>query len=77
MNIVSSRMRGLRLDVPFELLKGVDMVGGLLMLTSGLCGVTTFEELRRAIGRETRTLEEWVVIAENLAAQNIPLQEAA
>lgn len=75
MSILNSRMKKLKLDTPFELLKGVDMVDGLLMLTSGLCGKMTFEELRRVIGRQTKTLEEWVIIAENLAAQNI--QEAA
>ena len=76
MNIVNSRIKGLRLKVPFEFLKGVDVVDGLLKLTSGLCGVDTFSELRKVIGRETHTLEEWVIIAENLAAQNI-LEEAA
>ena len=53
------------------------MMDGLLKLTSGLCGIETFAQLRKVIGREIKTLEEWVVVAENLAAQNIPLQEAA
>ena len=70
-NIVSNRMKGLKLNVPFELLKGVDVVDGLLMLTSGLCGINTFADLRRTIGRMQRSLEETVRDAEILAARNI------
>ena len=69
-------MKGLRLDVPFEVLKKTDLSEGLLTLASGLCGAMTFQELRKVIGRETRTLEEWVLIAEELAARNI-VEEAA
>jgi len=69
--IVARKLKGLRLDVPFEVLKRTDLGEGLLTLASGLCGVMTFQELRKVIGRETRTLEEWVLIAEELAARNI------
>ena len=76
-NITNQRLKGLKLDKPFEFFKGAEMMDGLLKLTSGLCGIETFAQLRKVIGREIKTLEEWVVVAENLAAQNIPLQEAA
>ena len=76
-NIANHRIKGLKLTVPFEFLKGVDVIDGLLQLTSGLCGIDTFAELRRVIGRERLSRQEWIVVAENLAAQNIPLQEAA
>ena len=56
--------------------KGVDVVDGLLQLTSGLCGIETFEQLRKVIGRETKTIEEWVVVAENLPPRT-SLEEAA
>jgi hypothetical protein len=73
--LVAQRTKALRLDVPFELLKTIDVTGGLLVLASGLCGADTFNDLRKIIGRTTRTLEEWVLVAEELAAKNI--QEAA
>jgi hypothetical protein len=52
------------------MLKKMDIADGLLLLCSDLCGTMTFQELRRVIGRETRTLEEWVEVAEWLARKN-------
>ena len=43
-------MKGLRLDVPFEVLKKTDLSEGLLTLASGLCGAMTFQELRKVGG---------------------------
>jgi len=63
--------KGLRLDVPFEVLKKTDLSEGLLTLASGLCGAMTFRELRKVIGREVHTLEEYVLMAEELAARNV------
>jgi hypothetical protein len=62
--------RGLKLNVPFEVLKNEDLSEGLLTWASGMCGFQTFAELRKVIGRTTRTLEEWVLIAEDLARKN-------
>jgi hypothetical protein len=56
--------------VHFEMLKKMDIADGLLLLCSDLCGTMTFQELRRVIGRETRTLEEWVEVAVWLATEN-------
>ena len=77
--LVTRKVKGLRLDVPFEVLKRTDLSEGLLTLASGLCGAMTFQEMRKVLGRETRTPGEWVLIAEELAAQNIngDLEEAA
>ena len=74
--IVARKLKGLRLDVPFEVLKTTDLTEGLLTLASGLCGAMTFQELRKVIGREVHTLEEYVLMAEELAARNI-VEEAA
>ena len=60
-------MKGLRLDVPFEVLKRTELSEGLLTLASGLCGAMTFAELRKVIGREVHTVEEYVLMAEELA----------
>jgi len=68
--IITRRQKGLRLDVPFEVLKKTDLTEGLLKLMSGLCGVEIFQELRKMIGRETVTIEEYVIRAEEYAAQN-------
>ena len=68
--LVARKMKGLRLGVPFEVLKTTDLSEGLLTLASGLCGAMTFQELRKLIGRETRTPEEQVLIAENLAKKH-------
>jgi len=65
--LVSRKRKGLRLDVPFEVLKKTDLVDGVLMLASGLCGAMTFTELRRVIGRGNRTPKERVIEAEQLA----------
>ncbi len=70
MSIVTKRIKGLKMDIDFKLFKGSEIVDGLLKLTSGLCGITTFSELRKAIGREKRTVEEWVIIAETMVANN-------
>ena len=69
--LVTRKLKGLRLDVPFEVLKTTDLSEGLLTLASGLCGAMTFRELRKVIGREVHTLEEYVSMAEELAAKNI------
>lgn len=74
--LVTRKLKGLRLDVPFEVLKRTDLSEGLLTLASGLCGAMTFQELRKVIGREVHTLEEYVLMAEELAARNI-VEEAA
>jgi hypothetical protein len=74
--LVTRKLKGLRLDVPFEVLKKTDLSEGLLTLASGLCGAMTFQELRKVIGREVHTLEEYVLMAEGLAAKNI-VEEAA
>ena len=66
--LVTRKLKGLRLDVPFEVLKKTDLSEGLLTLASGLCGAMTFQELRKVIGREVHTLEEYVLMAEELAA---------
>ena len=67
--LVTRKLKGLRLDVPFEVLKKTDLSEGLLTLASGLCGAMTFRELRKVIGREVHTLEEYVLMAEELAAK--------
>lgn len=69
--LVTRKLKGLRLDVPFEVLKKTDLSEGLLTLASGLCGAMTFQELQKVIGREVHTLEEYVLMAEELAARNI------
>jgi len=68
--LVTRKLKGLRLDVPFEVLKKTDLSEGLLTLASGLCGTMTFQELRKVISREDHTLEECVLMAEELAARN-------
>jgi len=74
--LVTRKLKGLRLDVPFEVLKRTDLSEGLLTLASGLCGAMTFQELRKVIGREVRTLGDYVLMAEELAERNI-VEEAA
>ena len=70
MAIRTRRMKGLQLDVSFEVLKKTDIAGGMLRLASDLCGAMTFKELRRVIGRGFKTVEQWVVVAEKLAEDN-------
>ena len=53
-----------------EVYKHIDVINGLLTLCSDLCGAVTLQEFRALIGRETRTAEEWVPIAEKLAKEN-------
>jgi hypothetical protein len=74
--IVARKLKGLHVNVPFEVLNKTDLSEGLLTLASGLCGAMTFQELRKVIGREAHTLEEYVLLAEELAAQNI-MEKAA
>jgi hypothetical protein len=74
--LLDRKLKGLRLDVPFEVLKKTDLTEGLLTLASGLCEAKIFQELRKVLGREVHTLEEHVLIAEELAARNI-VEEAA
>lgn len=64
------KIKGRRVDVPFDILKKTDIVAGMLEFTSDLCGKHTFQEMRTFIGREQKTLEEWVVLAEELAIKN-------
>ncbi len=64
------QLEGLKLNVPFEILKNTDLSGGFLKLASGLCGAMTFQELRKAIGREERSVQEWVIVAEDLAEKH-------
>lgn len=68
--LLTRKQKGLRLDVPFEILKKTSVTEGLLSLVSGLCGTLTFTELRKVIGRELKHPLEWVIIAENIAAKN-------
>jgi superfamily II DNA or RNA helicase len=65
------RIRGLPTNVSFEILKNTDLSDGILTLASDLCGAMTFQEFRRVIGRETKTLEEHVLDAEALAKRNL------
>lgn len=61
-----------KLNVTFEVLKHTSVTEGILMLASGICNGETFAELREAIGRGiTRTPEQWVPIAEQLARDNV------
>ena len=41
-----------------------------MTLSTQALGQKTFEDLRQVIGRTTRTLEEWVLEAEELAEKN-------
>lgn len=69
--ILIRRSRGLSVEnIKFEVLKKTDLSGGLLTLCSEMCGAMTFSELREVIGRATRTDEEWVEVAEDLAIKN-------
>ena len=43
------QVKGLCLDVPFEILKTTAINEGILTLASDLCGVTTFKEMRQII----------------------------
>jgi superfamily II DNA or RNA helicase len=64
------RQKGLKLDVPFEVLKTMDLARGFLTLASGPCTSSLFTDFRAVLGRTTRTLDEWVLIAEELAIKN-------
>lgn len=69
--VCSRKMKGLSVKkIAFSVLKKIDITDGLLTFCSDLCGTMTFQELRQIIGRETRTLEEWVEVAEWLAREN-------
>lgn len=57
-------------DVPFRLLKNVDISEGLLKLSSGLCGKLTFKELRVILIGGRRTADQWLPVAERLAKDN-------
>jgi superfamily II DNA or RNA helicase len=63
------KVRGLRTDVSFEILKRTNLSDGLLTLASDLCGAMTFQEFRRVIGRGTKTLTEHVQDAKRLAKE--------
>lgn len=56
-------------DVPFRLLKNADISEGLLKLSSGLCGKTTFAELRVLLSTRL-TATQHLAIAEHLTAKN-------
>ncbi|MGA2255137.1 MAG: DEAD/DEAH box helicase [Thermoguttaceae bacterium] len=61
---------GVTPDVPFEILRAADISGGFLTLASGLCGVVTCQEMRKAMRRENRSPEGWALVAEDLAKEN-------
>ena len=75
--LLTREMKGLRLDVSFEVLKTTQLTEGLLTITSGLCGLMTFQALRCLLGSEKTTLEEYVLRAERLAAENVAEGEGA
>jgi len=48
----------------------MDLSEGFLTLASGLCGTSTFTDMRRILGRSTLTLDEHIARAEALALRN-------
>ncbi len=59
-------IRGLQMDVDFSVLKKMDVIDELLLISSDLCGVKTFEELRNAIGRSRKTGSEFEALLSEL-----------
>ena len=54
----------------FDIIKNMNPIGFITEYTTGACGIDTFRELREAIGGSGKSVEEWVLIAEKLAAEN-------
>jgi hypothetical protein len=70
--MLTLRMRGQRItnNIALDLLKQTSPTEGLFTLASGLLGLKTMEKVREVIGRDTKTPEQWVPIAEELARLN-------